>query len=400
MADGADHRRRLAAWVALPALASAGLLAVGLLAGQPPRPVEGPLPPVVIGKGAPAGMVVGLAADAMPRAAMRPLPARITGRAALVDDALVHQWPAFHATARFDGCCVALALDDAGNRYRLTVDGAEIGLTRLGPALVEVTGLADGPHEIRLEKLSERAEPGRFLGFYLPPGGHALPVPPARPLIEIIGDSDSVGYGNSAPGRDCSAEAQFLATDSSRAYGPMTARALGADYRVIAASGIGLVRNLGGGSENAMRDIYPAAVPALPDAAQAPESPADIIVIALGSNDFADNPDLPEGPAARQALRAEFASGLLGFMRARRADAPNARIVLLAFGEYGRDLVAAHHEARDAFEAGGDSADLLVLPELARTGCHWHPSLNDHQVIAGDLVELLASGAEGLPPRP
>lgn len=382
--------RGKAIWVALPGLASASLLALGLCAAAPPRPVEGPLPPVMIGRGAPTGMTVSLADDPSPRAAMRPLPARINGRAGLDGKALIHQWPAFHATARFRGCCVAVALDDAENRYLVTMDGAEIGLTRLGAALVEIAGLSDGPHEIRLEKLSERADPGRFLGFYLPPGGTALPLPPAPPLIEIVGDSDSVGYGNTAPGRDCSAEAQYLATDTSLAFGPMAARALGADYRVIAASGIGLVRNLGGGRENAMRDVYPAAVPALPDAPRASEPAPDVIVIALGSNDFAKNPDLPEDREARLRLREDFAAGLLAFMKDRRAEAPEARLVLLAFGEYGRDLVRAHRQAREDFLAGGDRADLLVLPELARTGCHWHPSLNDHQVIAQRLVSLLS----------
>lgn len=380
-------------WIALPAIASAGLLAAGLWAARAPRPVEGPLPVLVVDAGAPKALSVGFAPDLRAAAGMAHLPARITGRAGLVDGAFLHQWPAFHASARFEGCCVAVALDDAENRYRLTVDDLRIALTRPGAGLVRIAGLGPGAHEIRLERLSERAEPGRFLGFLLPEGTAPLPPPARRPLIEIVGDSDSVGYGNTAPGRDCSGEAQYLATDTSLAYGPMTARALGADYRVIAASGIGLVRNLGGGAENAMRDVYALAVPALPAIPPAPEVPADIIVIALGSNDFSEPPGGAEDRAARDRLREDFAAGLLDFMRARRAEAASARIVLLAFGEYGRDLVDAHRQARDAFAAAGDRAELLVLPELARTGCHWHPSLNDHQIIAGMLTELLRTEA-------
>lgn len=387
----------MAIWVALTALATSGLFAAGLLWAQAPRPAEGPLPPVLIAAQAPPGLAVDILAGAGPDA-MQALPARIVGRAAPDGDWLVHQWPAFHASAAFHGHGVDVALDDAENRYRLSIDDTHILLTRIGRAIVRVRGLADGPHQIRLEKLSERAEPGRFGGFALPRQAMALPAPRPDMLIEFVGDSDTVGYGNTAPGRDCSAEAQFLATDTSRAYGPITARALGADYRIIAASGIGLVRNLGGGRDGSMSEIYPTAIPSRPDAPRAPELVADVIVIGLGSNDFARPSDQPQDSDEAQRLGEDFAASLLAFMRARRAEMPAARMVLLAFGEYGADLVAAHRIARDAFAAGGDHADLVVLPELARNGCHWHPSLNDHRVIADRLVDLLRPSATAAAP--
>lgn len=369
-------------WILLPGLGAAALLSLGLLAGQPPRPPEGPVPPVVIAAGAPAGLAVGLLPADGPPADFLPLPAQVTGRAVIADGGYQHQWPAFHARARFEGPGIAILLDDPANRYRVTLDGARIQLTRTGRGLVVLTGLGPGPHDIRLEKLSERAEIGWFGGFYLPPGARPLPPPPPAPLIEFIGDSDTVGYGDTAPGRDCSAEAQFLTTDSSRAYGPMTARAIGADYRMIAVSGIRLVAEPGSVFPG-MIHAYPAGLPLYPDRPRAPEQPADAIVIAIGSNDFGG----AEDPAQ---VGARLSTALLDFMRARRAEAPGARIVLLTFGEYGSNLVGAHQRARDAFIAGGDRADLIVLPELARTGCHWHPSLNDHQLMAGRLVDLLA----------
>lgn len=368
-------------WILLPGLASAGLLALGLLAGQPPRPAEGPLPPVLVGTEAAGGLEARFLPDVTADTGMLPLPARVTGRAARDGQSYLHQWPAFHASARFAGTEVAVELDDPGNRYRLTLDGAEIRLTRVGRGLLRLSGLGAGPHEIRLEKLSERADIGRFGGFFLPADGDPLPPPAPRPLIEFIGDSDTVGYGDTATGRDCSAEAQFLATDSSRAYGPMAARALGADYRVIAASGIRLVGDAEAGFPG-MASLYETALPLHPERQRAPEQPADLIVIGIGSNDYGDRENLSR-------LGDPFEATLLEFMRARRAEAPKARIVLLAFGEYGRDLVEAHGGARDAFATGGDHADLVVLPELARTACHWHPSLNDHQVIAQRLVDLL-----------
>lgn len=387
-------------WALLPALASAGLLSAGLDLARPPRPEEGPVPAVLVARhapsgDAPSGLRVHLSPGVGPDLSMHPLPARITGRASPEGAGFAHQWPAFHAEARFEGRAVALSIDDPANRYRLTVDGAEIDLTRVGAGLLRISGLGAGPHLIRLEKLSEKREIGHFGGFFLPAEATALPPPEARPLIEFIGDSDTVGYGNTAPGRECSSEAQYLATDTSRAYGPMTARALGSDYRVIAASGFGLIRNLGGGNDPAIREIYGMALPGQPEAARAPEVAPEVIVIGLGSNDFAVRPDLDEDGEDLLRQRHAFAEGLLEFMRARRAEAPAARIVLLAFGEYGEDLVEAHRIAQAAFAAEGDHADLLILPKLARTACHWHPSLNDHQVISEALTELLEA-----PPQP
>ncbi|MDP5306189.1 GDSL-type esterase/lipase family protein [Paracoccus spongiarum] len=377
--------------------ASALLLAAGLWAAQPPRPFEGPVPPVSIAPDAPAGFAARFETGAAPASAMKMLPAHLTGRIAAPGDAgpgrndVLHQWPGFHATARFEGTGFALSLDDDANRYRLVIDGTEVMLTRPGRGLLRVSGLADRPHLVRLEKLSETGKTARFGGFFLPPGARALAPPAPGRLIEFVGDSDTVGYGNTAPGRDCSGAAQFLATDTSRAYGPATAAALGADYRIVAASGIGLIRNMDGSGTGTMRDLYPTALPLQPDAPALPAPPADVIVIALGSNDFGTVPGLDEDRAARARLRDDFSAALLDFLRARRAEAPAARLVLLAFGEYGKDLVAAHRAARDAFVASGDRAELIVLPELARTGCHWHPSLNDHAIVALRLTSLLGA---------
>ncbi|MCF3974880.1 SGNH/GDSL hydrolase family protein [Paracoccus salsus] len=380
-----------ATWVALPALASAGLFVLGLIAAQAPRAAEGPVPQVQPGQHAPAGMDARFEPGARPDPQMVLLHAHVTGRASLRPDGYIHQWPAFRASARFTGPRIALAIDDAANRYRITVDEATVMLTRPGEGLLWIDGLGRGEHRISIEKLSETLEPARFGGFFLPAGGTALPPLASAPLIEFVGDSDTVGYGNTAPGRDCTAEQQYLATDTSKAYGPLTARALGADYRVVAKSGIGLIRNLGGDTDVTMRDLYDLAVPALPDAPRAPEPAADAVVIGLGSNDFARPSDADDSREATLRFQRAFSAALLDFMHARRAEAPDARIVLLVFGEYGRNLVDAHRQARDEFAAAGDHADLVVLPELARTACHWHPSLNDHQVIAMTLTGLLRS---------
>lgn len=187
---------------------------------------------------------------------------------------LRHHWPGLVIHSRFDGTVAYLVFDDAVNRFRLTVDGARetaLILTRPGRAVIELAGLAPGPHDITLEKLNESAAPAGFGGIW---AKAAAPEAPAdrRPLIEFIGDSETLGYGNTAPGRDCTAEAVFLTTDSTAAFPARVAAALGGQARVIAQSGIGIVRNHQGLSPGiTMTDLYPldeptaAALPALPE---------------------------------------------------------------------------------------------------------------------------------------
>jgi hypothetical protein len=120
-----------------------------------------------------------------------------------------------------------------------------------------------------------------------------------------------------------------------------------------------------------------------------PESrAADIVVVGLGSNDFGK---LREGEewADEEALRADFEAALLGFMRGLREDNRSVLLILLAFGEYGEALMGAHRAAFEALRADGARVQLVILPELERDACDWHPSLADHAMIADRLIAAI-----------
>jgi len=337
-----------------------------------------------------------------PQAGLTALPAATTGRAAAAVGGYRHEWPGFHASARFRGTAVTLRFDDTHNRWRVTLDGKAVEVSRPGRQDLRIGGLAPGPHKIRAEKISESQGPAVFGGFFLDAAAQALPPPEPPPrLIEFIGDSDTLGLADTARRRDCTADRIHAATDTSRAFGPRVAAALGADYRIVARSGIGLLRNYGGAQPGRnMKRLYPLALPGeaaalspTPTPTPTPPLPrrrADLVVLALGGNDFGSPLAPGEIWADRRQLRRDFGPALAGFAADRMRENPDAQLILLAFGEYGPELTGAYRDASRLLTAGGIGAHLVVLGRLRRTACLWHPSAGDHEMIARTLLAELA----------
>ncbi len=378
----------------------AGVFGLGLAAlvafvpwPEPPRPAT-PVPQLLLAEG--LGFQARLVA---PQPRLTALPAQVTGRVAADSsgEGYRHEWPGFHASARFAGTGITLRFDDAVNRWRVILDGEAVELSRPGRQDLRIEGLAPGPHVIRAEKISESWEPALFGGFFLEGSAAALPPPePAPRLIEFIGDSDTLGFANTAERRDCSEEEVYAATDTSRSFGPQVAAALDADYRMVARSGIGLLRNYGGADpERTMERLYPLALPGDAEATALPQRQADIVVIALGSNVFGSSLAPGERWSDPSQLRRDFAPALADFAAARMQENPGAQIVLLAFGEYGPELVEAHRSASDLLTAGGIANRLVVLGDPKRNACLWHPSAADHAMIARTLIQALTAPDSG-----
>jgi lysophospholipase L1-like esterase len=309
-----------------------------------------------------------------------------------------HHWPGFYAEARFRGRAVTARFDDDMNRFRITLDGGASGIveiSRPGAAELRISGLTLAAHDIRLEKISESPGPRLFGGFFVDNGGEALPPPDVAPkLIEFIGDSDTVGYGSTAQRRDCSDEQVFAATDSSRTFGPSVAAHFGMDYRMIARSGIGLVRNFDASPRGlTMPSLYARGLPDDAESKPVAERTPDIVVVGLGSNDFGSKLQADEPWRDHRALRRDFQLALIEFMRARQTPNPQALFVLLAFGESGDELVGAYRAAEEAMKRSNARTSLVVLPKLDRRGCHWHPSPRDHSMIAQALIAAIAAAA-------
>lgn len=373
---------------ALAAFAGAAALALALSAMHRPSGARDPAPaPALAGRITALSLEAGLASGSV-------LPARIEGRvAALAEGGLAHQWPGFAAEARFSGDDLIVALDDAAGRYRLVfADGRAREIEPSGPAAFLVGGLGPGPHTVRLERLTESlGAPAIFRGLRLPPGGRALAPPSAPPRrIAFLGDSDMVGYGVLADGRDCTPEEVRRTSDVTRAYPALVARRLGAEPRLIAHSGIGIVRNYGGATPGStMPDLHARALIDQPPLAEEAWS-ADVVVVALGSNDFATELGAHERWPDVAALRADFERAYLAFLAELRRSHADALILLVVMHGYGRDYEDAQARVAAAFaETIDPRVDVLRFPALDQLGCHWHPSLKDHRRMAERLTARL-----------
>ena len=319
----------------------------------------------------------------------QPLPLTIGGRVDARADGYHRQWPGTYFDAAFDGSSAQIAVGPGDVVLNVTVDGRQVAqLVKPRPGLYAITGLSRGRHAVRVQVASEsQAGPTVFGGIFAGGGTRALPAPVQTRQIEFIGDSHTVGYGNTSSTRDCTEADVWRTTDTSRGVPAVLAQRYRAAYQVNAISGRGIVRNY----DNLQGDTVPVAHPyTLFDKARAFVDPTwhpRLIVIALGTNDFS-TPLKPGEPwKTRADLHADYESRYVGFVRRLRARDPQAHILLwatdLADGEIAREVgkVTARLDA-----AGIGNVGFVAVKGLSFSGCHFHPSVADDRIIADRLA--------------
>ena len=333
------------------------------------------------------GMLAALAlAAAAPNPA--PPPVDVGGRVVRAQDGSMRfGWPGVYFEGRFRGTGVTVAAEPGNDQLRLLVDGQSRGLlTGNGPGRVTIGGLAPGAHVVRLEKLTEsQSGSARFLGFWPAAGGTALPARPRARRIEFIGDSHSVGYGDTSAVRTCSRDAVHDTTDTQQAFGPLLAKRLDADYRIVAYSGFGIVRNYAGAAPgDSLPSRYARAIPGEASPWRDDGWRPDWIVIDLGSNDFSTPLHDGEAWAGPAALHADYRATYAAFVRMLLARDPRARLLLVAYPLFDADVTAVAASVADR------RVTIARIGPLALTACDWHPSLKDHRDLADALQREMA----------
>ncbi|MFL6697210.1 MAG: GDSL-type esterase/lipase family protein [Vitreoscilla sp.] len=303
-----------------------------------------------------------------------------------------YQWPGTYFEARFSGAKVYVDLGSGEKHARVWVDSREVAdLLRPGMRTLRVRGLGPGEHRVRVDIVSESRDGVQdFGGFAVPDPADALAPRPRARAIEFIGDSYTVGYGAASNGRTCGEDEVWRTTDNSLAFGPQVARHFDADYRVMALSGRGMVRNYA----NAAGQTLPAAYARqLPDGAQAgPASDESdwtpqLIVVGLGTNDFSTPVAAGEPWKDADALSAAFEARYVDFVQSLHARHPAARFLLLASDAGDGAAEQAIRRVREQLVARGmPVAEVFALGQLALEACDWHPSRADHEMIARRLA--------------
>ena len=334
--------------------------------------------------------------------ALSPAPMKIGGRVVTVkredgSAAYRFQWPGVYFETAFTGARAAFRIGEGDAIYRVRVDdNTGSKLVKPAPGVYVLEGISEGAHTLRIDVVSENQGGAASFGGVLVPSGAAAQAPAARRrTIEFIGDSHTVGYGNTSPTRESGGDQVWLTTDTSQAFGPLVAAHFGADYQVNAISGRGIVRNYNGGAGTTLPEAYPFAwfdgrTP-VADRGWKPQ----IVVIGLGTNDFSTALNPGEKWPTRDALHADYEASYVAFVQRLRARVPDAFVILAANDMADGEIQQEVKKVVERLQAAGDRrVGLVEYPPMELTACDWHPSLADHRKMAQALIDYIESRSD------
>ena len=329
-------------------------------------------------------------------------------------------WSGSEIVARFIGTSLEVTLTHSGTSphspvfFTAIVDGRaaqRFSLQEGTQKILLASHLsASQVHDVMLMRETEGwAGVSIFQGFDFGPGGALLaPYSPTKQRMEIIGDSISAGYGvlGTTPGCHFTTETESAFST----YGSRLSRALGMDLTTIAYSGKGVLRNYQGQPDDPsnptmFHDFLYALTPHIYTSQQNDEghflfdfssvTPADLVLINLGTNDFASGP--PNEP--------DFTDAYVRLLRLVRAHYPAAEIVstlgpMMSGDPLSLALIGIQNACSVLARAGDSKIHFLPLmpqdPAIG-TGCDTHPNVAEAAVMAATLLpgleKLLQRGA-------
>jgi len=286
------------------------------------------------------------------------------------------------SSLKWDKQCLAVFVDGV-EQERLIFDCPNY--KEATATLTVATGLADGVHRIELYRDTEEVF-GEITFETITLDGTISPVPASPMLFEFIGDSLTCGYA-SYPHEDKSTSVEHpLWEAGSRSFAALTARAMGADFQSVCASGYGIICGWNG-DRVTLGDMYDYASYYNSDNEWAFERKADVVVINLGTNDSARM-------AAWSKDEEDVGDGIRALLEQVRAHNPDAKIVW-ATGMAGvkfKEQATAHIAQLGGSEAGYYYVEL----PFGMSSDGGHPTLEEHAAASAALVSFLKSDV--LPP--
>ena len=347
---------------------------------------------------------------------------RLRGRTAEdpVNGGLYINWSTAGAELRMKGTRLSVQVEATGNKNLMDPAAPEefpclalideedriLLRTTVKPEDREVTlWESEEPQEciLKIIKMSENSRGKLRLGA-LDIEGELLPLPEKekKPLIEVVGDSITCGYGNEAPGP----EEHFVPEHENgwETYGARAARAIGADWSLVSTSGIAVSGWAGapagfGPPHFAMEEQYAYTDRHLADLKGLPNPewdfkahPSDVVVINLGTNDASQIAFSRDQKAAEDRFREHYGAFIRGV---RRLNGPDTHIVCaLGTMDYYlydviRDCVTEYKE-----ESGDPKISCFKFGHtnmmLEGFGGDMHPSLKTHERMGRELAAYLS----------
>ncbi|EGF90815.1 lipolytic enzyme, G-D-S-L [Asticcacaulis biprosthecium C19] len=322
------------------------------------------------------------------------LPMKVVGKVLPHAQGYSHQWPGVYFETQAKGPVISLAFQDDNSNFNVVVDGKPLLIVKKPGATQVNISLPEGSHTVRVEKRSEtQYATGQFLGFVGWPG---TPAAALTRQIEFVGDSLTVGYGNTSPYSDCTPEDIFETTDAQQGFGPIIAKHFTADYQINAFSGLGMVRNYGGFEHPKYRMpmLYPRALFDDPTPAPRDGWMPQVMVIGIGGNDFSTPVAAGEPWKDEAALQADYEKTYVRFVKNLRKTNPDAFLILTSPDErngYTQGTTAVY----EALKADGETKIArLTIPPTVSDGCNGHPNTRDDANIAKMFIAWLEAHPE------
>jgi hypothetical protein len=324
-------------------------------------------------------------------------------------------WPGARILTRFDGTAVSVTLaeraedwmEGAPSYWEVRIDKGEwVPVPMIADDQPHVFDLAKdlpkGVHDVELYKRSEtQTGMTQFLGFDFH-GGTALPPPPRQTRrIEVMGDSQSTGFGvemTDAPNTDCpGADHGGRWQNFRKAWGARLGERFDAELHGIVYSGKGVIKNVWPTDGDTLVRYYPRTNPnpALqnsdPQLFDLSSWIPDVIVLAQGAMDFNSGVDYG-------AFRTAYRTFVLDVLRARGKD---THIFMSVLGRGGRAAIPeiAGEIVRERAAVGDDKMHVFVAEDYVWTemlGCNGHGVASWHQRIA-DALAIEIGKATGWP---
>ncbi len=314
---------------------------------------------------------------------------RYFGRIDFSNPLLPRFWqPGTYLEARFQGTSCGFIVEDEmkGNTHNyleIAVDDTLLYRVKLQESIdtiFAVRGLREGPHRILICKNTETLCGWiRFEGFLCP----KLLSPPALPRrkIEFIGNSITCGARSDTREFSCSGGAWYDQSNAYLSYGPVTARALGAQWVISAYSGIGLIHSCCGMTIT-MPEVYGKMDQNSLDWDFSRYQP-ELITICLGQNDGIED-------------SVKFCSAYVDFIH--QVQAVNPHAVILCLSSPMADSILAPVLKRYICgvvgflrASGARNIHSFFFSKRYFHSCYDHPNLKEHQEIAAELTPYIRS---------
>jgi lysophospholipase L1-like esterase len=311
-----------------------------------------------------------------------------TGRIDFRDMAFPRMWsPGVYISMRFTGNSITAVINDQvlwnsnHNYLQIIVDDTMKRIqTKAKTNFITVSHLSDGPHTLTICKNTE-SNIGyiEFAGVYCTK--LITPAPKAKRKIEFIGNSITCGMGSDASEIPCGKAGWYDQHNAYMAYGPLTARALNAQWHLSAVSGIGLMHSCCN-----MNIIMPPVFNKIDlrgDSVQwnFKQYQPDVLTVCLGQNDGIQDSVV-------------FCKAYIDFIHQLRIYYPKTQIVLLTSPMADEKLKAVLKKqiiaiVNDINRKNHTKLSYYFFSRSFNGGCDYHPSMSEHQLIAKELTAYL-----------